>query len=107
MDELQAGEIETLQEINYLYLKNTHGVVTDQNWKYQGVATLLKRFGFEKKQTISFGDSNNDIEMLKKCDIGVAMANATAKAKKASDMVTDSNDEDGIYQALVKLGFID
>ena len=106
-DEIQARNISALQEINYLYLEKTKGVVTDQNWKYQGIARLVEHFGLEKSNTVSFGDSNNDIEMLEKCDIGVAMANATTDAKKASDIVTDSNDDDGIYRALMKLGFID
>ncbi|MDD3028284.1 MAG: HAD family hydrolase [Erysipelotrichaceae bacterium] len=107
VDEIQAGNILVLQEVNYLYLEKTKGIVTDQNCKYQGIAKLVEYFGLEKSATVSFGDSNNDIEMLEKCDIGVAMANATDAAKKASDIVTDSNDDDGIYRALMKLGFID
>lgn len=107
VDEKAAKKIETLQEINYLYLEKTRGVVTDQNWKYQGITKLLDQFDIPNGPTVSFGDSNNDIEMLKKCDIGVAMANATIQAKKVSDIVTDSNDNDGIYQALVRLGFLD
>ncbi|MDD3028524.1 MAG: HAD family hydrolase [Erysipelotrichaceae bacterium] len=106
-DEIQAKRIKLLSEINYLYLENTKGIVTDQNWKYRGISSLLEHFNFEDSTTICFGDSNNDIEMLEKSDIGVAMANATRQAKKASDMVTGSNDDDGIYQALVKLGYID
>ncbi len=106
-NEIRAKEIKVLAEINYLYLEKTKGIVTDQNWKFRGISSLLEHFCFEDASTISFGDSNNDIEMLEKCDIGVAMANATQPAKKASDMVTDSNDDDGIYRALVKLGYID
>lgn len=58
------------------------------------------------KNSIAFGDSENDIPMLKAAGIGIAMKNAEMDVKKASDMCTLSNKEDGIPYALSELNVI-
>lgn len=52
---------------------------------------------------MAFGDGQNDIPMLRLAGVGVAMANATDEVKSAADMVTLSNNEDGIAAALEDL----
>jgi len=42
------------------------------------------------KNTLSFGDSSNDKELLLDCGIGVALAEAPEKLKVAADFTTDS-----------------
>lgn len=106
VDEKVAGTIEALQDFNYLYMPATKGIVTDQNFKYRGVEKLVAYCNLQEETTIGFGDSGNDVEMLQKCDIGVAMANGNESAKKVSDLITDSNDNDGIFKALHKLGYL-
>lgn len=54
----------------------------------------------------AFGDSQNDMEMLKGAQISVAMGNADPKLKEIAQYVTDDVDKDGIYNILVKLGYI-
>ena len=49
---------------------------------------------------MAFGDGGNDLSMLKHVHIGVAMGNAKDYVKDVADYVTDSVDEDGIYNAL-------
>ena len=51
---------------------------------------------------MAFGDGENDIEMIKQADIGIAMKNGCDKVKEIADHITDSVDEDGIYTYLVK-----
>ena len=51
---------------------------------------------------VAFGDDSNDIEMLKLCGTGVAVANAVPEAMDAADEVTLSNDEDGVAKWLAK-----
>ena len=58
------------------------------------------------EETMAFGDSENDIEMLEFVGMGIAMGNATDDVKHAADHVTDDIDEDGIWKALVKLGIV-
>ena len=48
----------------------------------------------------AFGDDLNDIEMLKLCGTGVAVANAVPQVLEAADEVTLSNDDDGLAEWL-------
>lgn len=59
--------------------------------------------GADISQTIAFGDSGNDIDIIKAAGMGVAMGNSTEEIKAAADMVTLSNNENGIAEALKKL----
>ncbi|MBP5654360.1 MAG: HAD hydrolase family protein [Clostridiales bacterium] len=45
---------------------------------------------------VSFGDDDNDIDMLKMCGQGIAVANAVPAVLDIADSVTLSNDEDGV-----------
>jgi hypothetical protein len=74
--------------------------------KASGMRILGDYLHISKEDMIAFGDGPNDIDMLSYAGIGVAMGNAGTAAKAAADMVTDRIDEDGIYNALQKLGII-
>lgn len=54
----------------------------------------------DRAQTIAFGDSENDISILRAAGQGVAMGNAAEDVKAAADFVTLSNNADGIAAAL-------
>ena len=73
-------------------------------------ATAIERFmahvGAPVSDSIAFGDSGNDLEMMNFAGFSVAMGNATQPIKNAADMITDAVDKDGIYNAFVKLGLI-
>ena len=49
---------------------------------------------------MAFGDGFNDISMIQYAGLGVAMANAQDKVKEVSDVVTLSNDDDGIEKII-------
>ena len=85
-------------------------------WHAQGVdivpkngskaATLLnlaERVGIDSADIIAFGDGENDKEMLSEAGIGVAMGNAAESIKSVANLVTDTNDNDGIWKALKEL----
>lgn len=57
-----------------------------------------------REQIIAIGDSHNDLEMLEFAGTGVAMGNAAPELHAIADMVTTTNDEDGIAVALERLG---
>ena len=59
--------------------------------------------GMDPSAVISFGDAANDIPMLRAAGMGVAMGNASEAVKVAADMVTLSNNDDGIAAALEQL----
>lgn len=71
--------------------------------KGQGIRDICKVLGMEPAEVIAFGDAENDIPMLRAAGMGVAMGNAQETVKAAADMVTLSNNDDGIAAALEKL----
>lgn len=73
----------------------------------KGIAlnTVLDYYGMQRQHLIAFGDSHNDIDMLRLAGIGVAMGNAEEEVKAAADVVTMSNEEDGIATFLEKYLF--
>jgi len=68
--------------------------------KPAGLQILGEQYGFELKQVIAFGDDLADLPMLRECGVGVAMANALPEVKQAADLITLSNDEDGVAETL-------
>ncbi len=49
---------------------------------------------------LALGDSGNDMTMLQKAGLGIAMGNAPDFVKEAADAVTGSNEEDGAAKAI-------
>lgn len=64
------------------------------------IASVLAMHNLTWDNVMSFGDAENDIEMLRKSKIGVAMGNARDIVKKEADFVTTSVDEDGVAFAI-------
>lgn len=78
-------------------------VVPKDGSKSATLTYLAKRVGIDAKNIIAFGDGENDREMLSHAGIGVAMGNASPSIQKVATMVTDTNDNDGIWKALKEM----
>lgn len=65
-----------------------------------GLRRACEALGVHISETIAFGDSENDIPMLRAAGVGVAMGNADAEVKVAADRTTRSNNDNGIAAAL-------
>lgn len=74
--------------------------------KLSAIHELLDDLGLDHRFT-AFGDSQNDMEMLQGATISVAMGNADPKLKAIADHITDDVDQDGLWKALVKLGYFE
>ena len=59
------------------------------------------------EKIVFFGDGINDIELMEKADIGVAMGNAVPSLKLVADFVTKDIADDGIYHACEQLGLFE
>ena len=68
--------------------------------KGDGLLSICRLLGIEASQAIAFGDSENDIPMLKAAGLGIAMENASAEVRSAANSVTLSNNDNGIAVAL-------
>lgn len=81
-------------------------LVAKGNSKQVGIDKILEYYGIDLSETMAFGDGGNDIPMLKHAAISVAMGNAVDDVKKHASYVTDSVDENGIWNALKHFGVI-
>lgn len=83
-----------------------HDIISVDGGKKNAMEDILARYGIAPDEAMSFGDSENDIEMLRAAGIGVAMGNGTPEAKAAADYITDDCDEDGLLHALEHFGLL-
>lgn len=74
-------------------------IISKDGGKDHGIRRILEVHGFTREESIAFGDSDNDLEMLEFAGIGVAMGNAAESVKEVADYVTSHIDEDGIWNA--------
>ena len=74
--------------------------------KATGIQFVLDHYNLTKENAYAFGDSINDVEMLKHVQHGIAMGNGTKAAKEAADYITAPLHEDGIYKGLEHFGLI-
>ena len=64
---------------------------------------LIKMSEFRNKTVIAAGDFQNDIEMLKVADCGVAPANAQKDVRQIADIVAVSNNDDLIHDIIYQV----
>ena len=63
---------------------------------------LANHYQVKRADTISFGNYFNDLSMLDFAGTGVAVANAPYQVQQKADLVTDSNEKDGVANFLEK-----
>ncbi len=68
--------------------------------KGTGVEALSKEIGVNQEKVICIGDAGNDIAMISFAGLGVAMANAFDEVKAVADVITKSNEEDGVAHVI-------
>ena len=69
-------------------------------------ADMLEKFGIDRKDSYAFGDSDNDVEMLRAVGTGVVMGKHSKAAGEAATMFTGTVKEEGITTGLERLGLI-
>ena len=71
--------------------------------KFEGLHNLGAMIDIDPEEMMAFGDSGNDVEMLKNVGIGIAMGNATEEAKKVADEVIGDNTTTAIAERINKV----
>ena len=66
------------------------------------VTELCKIWGIDESDCIAIGDEFNDIPMLKKAGLGVAVATAQDGVKAAADYVTERDNDDGAVGEVIR-----
>lgn len=70
--------------------------------KGNALLQLGELLGIEREEIMAFGDGKNDLKMLETVGVGVAMANSVPEVLEAADLVTESNDRDGVAKIIEK-----
>lgn len=101
-EETLAFVKESLTEDLYYTIANGHliQIMDKAATKWNGIKAMLEISGCTPEETAYFGDDHDDIEPIKMCGLGVAVANAIDKVKAVADYVAESNDADGVARFL-------
>ena len=70
--------------------------------KHVAIEKIMEYYGYKKDEIMAFGDGGNDIDMIKTAGCGVAMANGCDEIKRCADVITRTNDEEGVAYILEK-----
>ncbi len=74
--------------------------------KGKGMEIVCRYYREHLQNTVAFGDSMNDYEMMMAAGISVAMGNACEELKQIADVVCGNVLEDGIYYEFRRMGLI-
>lgn len=68
--------------------------------KGQGLMKLCEYLNVPIEKTIAVGDADNDLDLLERAGLAVAMGNANENVKKIADVIVSDNDHGGCAQAI-------
>lgn len=70
--------------------------------KGTGLEQLCKYLGITMDEVIAVGDADNDIDVLSKVGLSIAMGNANEKVKSICDVIVSDCDSNGCVEAIEK-----
>lgn len=117
---IMCNEASQLEEARSLLEKDFHFVIQEVtahsclngelvNRKFdkgQGVRRIAEKLGVPLSDTVGFGDSMNDLEMMQTVEMPVCMGNGAEVLKKISKLVCPPVQEDGLAKAFAQLGLV-
>ena len=71
-----------------------------------GIRRMAEALDFPIEDTVGFGDSMNDLEMIETVGTSVCMANGSPQLKRKSNLVCPAVEEDGLAWGFRKLGLV-
>ncbi|BAK20789.1 Cof-type HAD-IIB family hydrolase [Melissococcus plutonius] len=73
--------------------------------KAYGLSLLADELMIKSEEIMAIGDEENDLPMIHYAGIGVAMENAVSKVRSAADIITTTNEKDGVASAIENYAF--
>ncbi len=101
-----AERVRTREELSCLTVEKAYSEVSSLECsaagvdKGSGLLRLCGELGIPAAESVSVGDADNDIPMLRAAGLGIAMGNAARHVKDAADRVAADNDHDGCAEAI-------
>lgn len=109
----ETGEkINKLGEVNNIFASDFYITQPDKQYiafmnkgisKGRGIDYLIEKYNLERKEIISIGNNFNDISMFDNSGLAVAMGNSPQAVKKRAELITKSNEEDGVATILEEI----
>lgn len=98
------AQTDSIDGIQYCILADRFLEITRKGTdKGTALEKLCKHLDITPSNVIAFGDGENDLQFLDKAGTAVAMGNATDIVKARANIITDTNDNQGVLKALKNL----
>ena len=68
-----------------------------------GLEKLAQKLNIQPSEIAAIGDAANDIEMLEYAGLAIAMGNGSEEVKAIANIVTDTNENNGVIKVIDKL----
>lgn len=102
--EIIKAQTDKISGIQYCMLADRFLEITKSGTdKGTALELLCNHLKIKPDKVIAFGDGENDLQFLNKAGTAVAMGNATDSVKAQSDIITDTNNNQGVLKALKNL----
>ena len=105
IERMRAAIVDRLGDDAQVSLSQTYyvDVTHPKANKGDGIAALADAIGVPLSETAAIGDMPNDLPMLGRAGLPIAMGNAPDRVKDAARQIVASNDEDGVADAIDRL----
>lgn len=100
LEEIEIAQEELYEDIYY------YEIIQKGCNKGDAIKKLQNVLGIKKKEIICFGDGQNDIEMFKASNVGVAMERSHVRLKKIASSICEDVMSNGIYNELKRRNII-
>jgi Cof subfamily protein (haloacid dehalogenase superfamily) len=90
------GDRATIGQSQTYYLDVTDTLAN----KGDGVAALARELGIDLADIVVLGDMDNDVAMFVRAGLSIAMGQAPDSVKAAADLVSSTNEADGVAHAI-------
>lgn len=92
-------------KVNFYLGPNFLELMPSSVTKGTAIDDLCSFYSIDKAEIMAIGDDYNDIPMLKKAGIAIAMGNAYSPVKEVATAITEDNNKDGVAKAIEKFCF--
>lgn len=77
-------------------------IINHQASKGSTLKALSEQLGINRDEVMALGNAQNDNSMIEYAGLGVAMGNAVPETKTIANVITDTNNNDGVGKAVEK-----